>query len=69
MDKLYHFICGAVIAKLLIDMGFKNAHVVLLVFIVALTKECLDTNTIIEHIKDILFTMIPVFLIIPRYTK
>ena len=66
IDKLYHLIAGLFIAKVLITMGLRNSLVLLGVLAVAICKELTDTNIMSEHIKDILFTVIPVLFIIPR---
>lgn len=65
MDKLYHFTVGLTLYIVLSELKVKPIKIFLIVFCVALGKEIYDgtRNDMVEHIKDIFFTVLPVFFV------
>ena len=65
MDMVLHFIVGGMITVILDDLGVNKYTIFIIVLSIAIGKEIHDTKYTIDHvenIKDIFFTILPVFL-------
>ena len=66
MDMILHFGVGLVLANVLLRLGLHIGTVFAIVLCVAIGKELNDTKytiDILENIKDIFFTMLPLYFI------
>lgn len=67
-DIYAHFIIGMILVVLGFRYKFKVYYIFLFVLVVALMKEFFDVShsglNLIEHTKDVFFTIIPFFIIL-----
>ena len=72
MDMILHFTVGLLVTLVLLTIRVSIGTIFLVVLVIAISKEIYDTQytiDILENIKDIFFTILPVGLLSKRESK